>query len=75
MKDRPSKKTESDKKIYQQKAEILDKQIDALIYELYGLSEGEIFVVEGGRLKYEKSTFYENRKQQKNIPAESGDFE
>jgi hypothetical protein len=48
MKNLPSTKTESDKKIYQQKTEILDKQIDALVYELYGLSEGEIFVVDGG---------------------------
>jgi hypothetical protein len=47
MKNLPSTKTESDKKFYQQKAEILDKQIDALVYELYGLSEGEISVVEG----------------------------
>ena len=48
MKNLPSTKTESNKKIHQQKAEILDKQIDALVYELYGLSEEEIFVVEGG---------------------------
>jgi hypothetical protein len=34
--------------MYQQKTEILDKQIDTLVYELYGLSEEEIFVVEGG---------------------------
>ena len=48
QKNLPSTKTESDKKIYRQKAEILDKQIDSLVYELYGLSEEEIFVVEGG---------------------------
>jgi len=42
-----SAKTERDKEHYQQKAELLDKQIDALVYELYGLTEEEIKVVEG----------------------------
>jgi type I restriction-modification system DNA methylase subunit len=40
-------KTESDKKIYQQKADIIDEQIDKLVYELYGLTEKEIKIVEG----------------------------
>lgn len=40
-------KTESDKAHYQQKIELLDKQIDALVYELYGLTEKEIKLVEG----------------------------
>jgi hypothetical protein len=42
-----SAKTESDKKIYQQKADIIDEQIDKLVYELYGLMEEEIKIVEG----------------------------
>jgi len=40
-------KTESDKKLYKQKIEILDKQIDQLVYELYGLNEEEIKIIEG----------------------------
>ena len=41
-------KTDSDEKLYQQKVDILDKQIDQLVYELYGLTEEEIRIVEGG---------------------------
>jgi hypothetical protein len=37
----------NDKKHYQQKIEILDKQIDDLVYELYGLTKDEIAVGEG----------------------------
>ena len=40
-------KTEQDRKHYQQKADILDKQIDALVYKLYDLTEEEIKIVEG----------------------------
>ena len=40
-------KTESDRKHYQQRADILDKQIDTLVYELYDLTPKEIRVVEG----------------------------
>lgn len=36
--------TGSDKKNLEHKAELLDKQIDALVYQLYGL---EIAIVEG----------------------------
>ena len=42
-----SAKSESDKKHYQQKIEMLDKQIDDLVYKLYGLTPEEIKVVEG----------------------------
>jgi hypothetical protein len=42
-----SAKTEADKKLYQQKIEILDGQIDGEVYRLYGLSEGEIKIIEG----------------------------
>ncbi|TGM55389.1 restriction endonuclease subunit R [Leptospira biflexa] len=40
-------KTDSDKKHLEHKAELLDKQIDALVYQLYGLDEEEIAIVEG----------------------------
>jgi uncharacterized protein YjhX (UPF0386 family) len=36
----------ADKKLYQRQIEATDRQIDALAYELYGLTEGEIGVVE-----------------------------
>ena len=39
-------KTEQDRKHYQQKADILDKQIDTLVYKLYDLTEEEIRIVE-----------------------------
>ena len=35
------------KKISQLRAENLDKEIDTLVYELYGLREEEIEVIEG----------------------------
>ena len=40
-------KTESDKNYLERKCESLDKQIDELVYELYGLTEEEIKIVEG----------------------------
>jgi hypothetical protein len=42
----------ADKQLYQRQIEATDRQIDALVYELYGLSEEEIAVVEG-RLDHE----------------------
>ena len=41
-------KSESDLKHYQQKVDILDRQIDMLVYELYELTPEEIKIVEGG---------------------------
>jgi Rad3-related DNA helicase len=38
---------DADRKILQQKIDAIDKQIDRLVYELYGLSEDEIKIVEG----------------------------
>ena len=38
---------DSDKKLLQQKCDLLDKQIDKQVYELYGLTEEEIRIVEG----------------------------
>jgi len=37
----------ADKQLYQRQIEATDRQIDALVYELYGLTEEEIGVVEG----------------------------
>jgi len=37
----------ADKTLYQRQIEATDRQIDALVYELYGLTEEEIAVVEG----------------------------
>lgn len=37
----------ADKKLYQRQIEATDEQIDALVYELYGLTEEDIAVVEG----------------------------
>jgi len=36
----------ADKQLYQRQIEVTDRQIDALVYELYGLSEEEIGIVE-----------------------------
>ncbi len=42
----------ADKELYQRQIEATDRQIDALVYELYGLSGEEITIVEG-RLDHE----------------------
>jgi adenine-specific DNA-methyltransferase len=42
-----SAKTEADKSLLKQRAEIIDNQINRLVYKLYGLSDEEIAVVEG----------------------------
>ncbi len=40
-------KTDHDRETYQKKADLIDGQIDRLVYELYGLTEEEIKIVEG----------------------------
>jgi hypothetical protein len=40
-------RTEQEKIVIQRQIEAADKQIDALVYELYGLTEEEIRIVEG----------------------------
>lgn len=40
-------KNDSDKKLYEQKISMLDKKIDALVYQLYDLTPDEIEIVEG----------------------------
>jgi hypothetical protein len=42
-------KTSRDKTIIQRQIDVTDKQIDNLVYELYGLTEEEIRIVEGGQ--------------------------
>jgi type II restriction/modification system DNA methylase subunit YeeA len=39
--------TDKDKDFYENKCVSLDRQIDALVYELYGLTDDEIKIVEG----------------------------
>jgi len=41
-----SSKTEADKKLYQTKANAIDKKIDEIVYKLYGLTDEEIKIVE-----------------------------
>ena len=36
----------ADKRLYQRQVEVTDRQIDALVYELYDLAEEEIAIVE-----------------------------
>jgi hypothetical protein len=39
-------KTDKDKTYYESKCAVLDRQIDRLFYDLYGLTEKEIQIVE-----------------------------
>jgi hypothetical protein len=43
----PKAKTEQDKTVIQRQIEGTDREIDKLVYELYGLTEEEVKVVEG----------------------------
>ena len=43
----PAVTSPTDKKSYQRQIEATDGQIDGLLYELYGLTEEEIEMVEG----------------------------
>ena len=38
-----------DKKFLEQRMAIIDKQIDKAVYQLYGLTEEEVKIVEGGK--------------------------
>ncbi|MBM4056319.1 MAG: hypothetical protein FJ264_16940 [Planctomycetes bacterium] len=42
-----SAKTDHDKTVIQRQIDAIDRQIDQLVYELYGLAEDEIKIVEG----------------------------
>jgi hypothetical protein len=46
--DLPKAKTPHGREIVKRKAAATDRQIDALVYELYGLTEGEIRIVGAG---------------------------
>ena len=43
----PQAKSERDRKFYENKCATPDHQIDALVYDLYGLTDEEIKLVEG----------------------------
>ena len=45
----PKKQSPSAKQLLDQKLAITDQQIDALVYDLYGLTEEEVGIVVGGR--------------------------
>ena len=46
-KELPQAKSERDREFYENKCATLDQQIDALVYDLYGLTDEEIKLVEG----------------------------
>ena len=39
-------KTEQDKELYERQIKVVDTQIDRLVYDLYGLTDEEIEIVE-----------------------------
>ncbi|UTY24449.1 Eco57I restriction-modification methylase domain-containing protein [Treponema denticola] len=41
--------SDEDKKLLEQRAAIIDKQIDNMVYKLYGLTEDEVKIVEGSK--------------------------
>jgi hypothetical protein len=43
------RQTDKDRTYYENKCAALDRQIDKLVYELYGLTEAEIAIVEGAK--------------------------
>ena len=47
----------ADKKLYQRQIETTDEEIDALVHELYGLTEEEIAIVEGAGSSMKPATF------------------
>jgi hypothetical protein len=48
-KDLPKARTAPEKTTVERQIAATDKQIDALVFELYGLTEDEIRIVEGGQ--------------------------
>jgi adenine-specific DNA-methyltransferase len=42
--------SDKDKDFYENKCAALDRQIDALVYELYALTAAEIKIVEGNKI-------------------------
>jgi hypothetical protein len=47
-KELPKARTPHDKELIERQISATDKAIDGLVYELYGLTESEIRIVEGG---------------------------
>ncbi|MBI4670876.1 MAG: Eco57I restriction-modification methylase domain-containing protein [Chloroflexi bacterium] len=45
---RAAAQTETDQQLFQRQIDATDKQIDALVYELYGLTDDEIRIIENG---------------------------
>jgi hypothetical protein len=44
----PEAKTKNDRELIERQIKATDDEIDALVYELYGLTDEEIAIVEGG---------------------------
>lgn len=44
---RAAAQTETDQQLFQRQIDATDEQIDALVYELYGLTDGEIQIAKG----------------------------
>lgn len=47
-KSRAEAKTQANTDVYERQIRAVDESIDQLVYELYGLTEEEIKIVEGG---------------------------
>lgn len=41
-------RSDSDKALYKQTVDMIDKKIDTLVYNLYGLTDEEIRIIESG---------------------------
>jgi hypothetical protein len=48
-KHKAAAKTQADQELYQRQIEATDREIDRLVYELYGLTPDEIATVQAGR--------------------------
>jgi len=51
QKEYHSTRLEQDKKLYKTQIDLVDHQIDTLVYKLYGLTKEEVKVVEGARVR------------------------
>ena len=47
-KSKAGAKTQAETDVYERQIRTVDESIDQLVYELYGLSEDEVKIVEGG---------------------------
>ena len=48
----PAAATDHEKNLIERQVKAADQQIDALVYDLYGLTEDEIRIVEGGENRF-----------------------